>query len=112
MDLPPAGAPPAGLSRGVDGGAMRITIELEAADPDTLLSSEALKAFIALSRAGIEITRVDAARGQVHGTGVPDPPEVVRAREVLVSRGRRLEAAFTVATRDAVEGHRRAGREG
>jgi hypothetical protein len=51
----------------------------------------------------------------VHGTGVPDPPEVVRVREALVPRGRRLEAAFTVATAEAVVDafmeHRRAGRQ-
>jgi hypothetical protein len=76
---------------------VRIILELESADPETLLSSDALEAFGALSRAGIHVTRVDPA------TGITDPPIVARMRETLVSRGRRLETAFTEATRAAVE---------
>lgn len=62
---------------------MRIVLELEAADPEALLSSEALKALITLSRAGVAITRLDPAEGGA------DTPVVDRMREILVSRGRR-----------------------
>lgn len=88
---------------------MRIVLELEAADPDALLSSDALRAFDALVRAGIKVTRVDPA------TGIADPPIVGRLRDALVSRGRRLEGPFTVATAESVIDsfmeHRRAERE-
>lgn len=80
---------------------MKIVLELETADPEALLSGDALAAFNAFSEAGIHVTRVDPA------TGITDPPIVGRLRDALVSRGRRLEAAFTLATREAVEEHAR-----
>lgn len=90
--------PPRGLPAGVV-LAVRIVLELETSDP------EALRAFDALSRAGVEVIWVTPSEGGA------DPPIVTRLRDALVSRGRRLEAAFGEATREAAEEHRRAGRE-
>jgi hypothetical protein len=73
---------------------MKIVLELEAADPEALLSSEALEAFITLARAGIEVTRVDPAMG------ITDPPIVCRMRDRLVGRSKRIHDALEAATRE------------
>ncbi len=76
---------------------MKIVLELETADPESLLSSDAPAAFKAMMRAGIKVTRVDPAGG---------PPIVGRLRSPIQPSRGQPPLSF-----DAWMEHRRAGRE-